>query len=162
MAKLNFIRNHGIKPICETAAEDGRVINTTAEHPYFVKLYDKELCNKYAGDAWNKEADGNEFDKKGYCTRWVQVSELKENDYITVADDGRGIPVDIMPQFKKSALEIVMTVLHAGGKFGDGGYKVSGGLHGVGASVVNALSIRCAVEVSRQGSVYFQEYEHIL
>jgi DNA gyrase subunit B len=79
---------------------------------------------------------------------------------IRVADNGRGIPVDIHPKTKVSALEMVMTVLHAGGKFGEegGGYKVSGGLHGVGASVVNALSTYVRAEVHKEGSVYFQEY----
>ncbi len=76
----------------------------------------------------------------------------------TVVDDGRGIPVDIMPQFKKSALEIVMTKLHAGGKFGGSAYKISGGLHGVGSSVVNALSEWMWVEVRRNGKVFRQEY----
>ncbi|MEK7450862.1 MAG: ATP-binding protein, partial [Patescibacteria group bacterium] len=76
----------------------------------------------------------------------------------TVIDDGRGIPVDMMPQYKKSALEIVMTKLHAGGKFGGSAYKVSGGLHGVGASVVNALSENMWVEVIRNNKIYRQEY----
>ncbi|OGI22867.1 MAG: DNA gyrase subunit B [Candidatus Melainabacteria bacterium RIFOXYA12_FULL_32_12] len=92
----------------------------------------------------------------GYCTE-VKVIVHKDES-VTVEDNGRGIPTEIKPDSGKSALEIVHTVLHAGGKFGDGGYKVSGGLHGVGASVVNALSEKMVVEVSRNGWVYKQTY----
>ncbi len=84
---------------------------------------------------------------------------LNQDGSATVVDDGRGIPVDTMAGQKKSALEVVMTVLHAGGKFGDGAYKISGGLHGVGSSVVNALSNKMWVEVRRNGKLYRQEYE---
>ena len=92
----------------------------------------------------------------GHCTEIEVV--LLPNNRIRVADNGRGIPVDIHSKTKVSALEIVMTTLHAGGKFGGDGYKVSGGLHGVGASVVNALSSYTEVMVHRDGGVYMQEY----
>ncbi len=85
--------------------------------------------------------------------------ELLKNNRVAVADDGRGIPVDIHPHTKKSALETVLCTLHAGGKFGGESYKVAGGLHGVGVSVVNALSTWLRVEVCRNGSLYSQEYE---
>lgn len=92
----------------------------------------------------------------GFCTT-INVT-INEDYSVTVQDNGRGIPVAIKQDSGKSALEIVHTVLHAGGKFGDGGYKVSGGLHGVGASVVNALSEKMVVEVHRDGHVYKQSY----
>ncbi len=93
----------------------------------------------------------------GACTQ-IEII-IHPDQSVTVEDNGRGIPVDIHPQVKKSALEVVMTTLHAGGKFGGGGYKVSGGLHGVGVSAVNALSEWCEVEVKRNGQRYFQRYE---
>lgn len=94
----------------------------------------------------------------GFC-KHIEVTINKGNS-ITVKDDGRGIPVDLHPKTHKSTVETVYTVLHAGGKFGGGGYKVSGGLHGVGASVVNALSEWLEVKVYKNGKVYFQRYSN--
>ena len=92
----------------------------------------------------------------GYCDK-IEVKILPDN-IIEVVDNGRGIPTDIHPKYGKSALEIVLTVLHAGGKFENDNYKVSGGLHGVGVSVVNALSEWLEVEVRKEGNVYYQKY----
>ena len=98
----------------------------------------------------------------GYCTH-IEVTLYKDGA-VSVQDNGRGFPVGIHPKMGRPAVEVCLTVLHAGGKFGGEGYKVSGGLHGVGASVVNALSSHLMVEVRQNGNLYRQEYErgHIL
>ena len=93
----------------------------------------------------------------GFCRR-IEI-RIEENNYMTIIDDGRGIPIDKVPKYNVSALELVMTKLHAGGKFNGGAYKVSGGLHGVGASVVNALSDHLIIEVKRENKIYRQEYK---
>lgn len=93
----------------------------------------------------------------GFAT---QISVIIEKDeVITVEDNGRGIPVDLHPEEKKPAVEVIMTMLHSGGKFDKSSYKVSGGLHGVGASVVNALSEWCSVEIYRDNKIYYQKYK---
>src|SRR5450755_1621008 len=93
----------------------------------------------------------------GYATR-IEVTLFSDGKEIEIVDNGRGIPVDVHPKYKKSALELILTTLHAGGKFEQGNYVHSGGLHGVGSSVVNALSSKLLVEVRRDGKRHQQTY----
>lgn len=131
----------GLEPVRKRPGMYIGTTDTAGLHHLIWEVFDNSLDEAMAGYAKN-----------------IKV-ELLENNRIAITDDGRGIPVDIHPQTKKSALETVMCTLHAGGKFGGESYKVSGGLHGVGVSVVNALSIWVKAEICRGGNVYVQEYE---
>lgn len=131
----------GLEPVRKRPAMYIGSTDTVGLHETFREIIDNAVDEALAGSAKNV---------------WVV---LHSDGGATIIDDGRGIPIDVMPQYKKSALEIVMTKLHAGGKFGGGAYKVSGGLHGVGSSVVNALSSKLWVEVRRSGKLFRQEYE---
>jgi DNA gyrase subunit B len=130
----------GLEPVRK---RPGMYIGSTDERGLWVMI--KEIIDNSVDEAM-----------AGRCNNvWIA---LHNDNFVTVADDGFGIPWEEHPTMKKSALEVAMTVLHAGGKFGEGAYKVSGGLHGVGASAVNALSEFMRVETKRAGKTYFQEY----
>src|SRR3989338_2547023 len=169
MAKENPAKNKGKKarPLTPERSDGGRG-DYTADDIYILEGLEpvRKRPGMYIGSTgvdglhhliW--EVVDNSIDEAmaGYAKN-ISIILLPKNQ-VRVVDDGRGIPVDIHKQTKKSALETVMTTLHAGGKFGGEAYKVAGGLHGVGVSVVNALSIWLKAEVCKDGYMYTQEYE---
>ncbi|MEK7065497.1 MAG: ATP-binding protein, partial [Patescibacteria group bacterium] len=146
MAKSSYTGEHiivleGLEPVRKRPAMYIGTTSLAGVHHCLNEIIDNSIDEALAGYAKNT---------------WVTIHK---DDSVTVKDDGRGIPIDKVPKYKVSALELVMTKLHAGGKFEGKAYKISGGLHGVGASVVNALSTSTKVEVHRDGKTYIQEYK---
>ncbi len=130
----------GLEPVRKRPAMYIGSTDTTGLHHCLTEIIDNSIDEALAGFAKNV---------------WVIIHP---DNSATVADDGRGIPIDVMPKYKKPALEVIMTTLHSGGKFEGEAYKVSGGLHGVGAACVNALSTLFRVEVRRDEKIYMMEF----